>query len=117
MLYAVEYGELEKTLIRHARQNRQSLPAPILNAPELNLGLQVYLQAFFDLQADRQSAFSIGRIPSKAIRDYGKDMQFDEDQIDLLNRFVRDMDSAYVKFKEKNNGDSTRLSGTDAPNS
>lgn len=105
MLYTAEYGELESTLIRHAKQNQESVPAPILNAPELKLGLQVYLQAFFDLEADRQQSMGIGRIPGYAIRRYAKDMEFDEDQSDLLNRYVRAMDIAYIKFKSKKDGE------------
>lgn len=100
----MQFGESELTYIRHARQNDQEIPAPILNAPELELGLQIYLQAFFDLQADRISGLSMGNIPSSAVRCYARDMDFDADQSDLLVRYVQKMDAAYIKFRTPSDG-------------
>ena len=101
MLYKLEYGKSEETIIRHARQNRQPLPAFIQNAPELNLGLQIYLQAFFDLESERPAGFSLSRSPGFAVRRYAKDYDFDEEQFEALDVFIRIMDNAYIDYCNK----------------
>lgn len=82
-------------------QARMPLPSNIENAPELNMGLQLYLQAFFDLDSERSHAFSLVRIPSSAVRSYAREFDFDEDQTEMLDYVITDMDNAYLKHLKK----------------
>lgn len=92
-------------------QARLPLPTNIQNAPELIEGLQLYLQAFLDLDSERSHAFSLVRIPSSAIRKYAKEFEFDEDQTELLSYYVKEMDGAHLaRLKTKQNVQSSRPS-------
>lgn len=75
----------------------QPLPDRIANAPELVFGLQLYLTAFFDLDAERESSMSIGRIPWSAIDRYARAYDFDESQYEDLHYFVKQMDSKHIE--------------------
>lgn len=78
-------------------QARLPLPTNIQNAPELDIGLQLYLQAFFDLDSERSHAFSLVRIPSSAIRSYAREFDLDEVQSELLIFYINEMDNAHLK--------------------
>jgi len=79
------------------------LPERIANAPELLPGLQVYLQAFFDLDAERTHALSLTPIPWTSIRAYADAYAFDEEQTEDLLYLVRKMDDAHLKRLSKKN--------------
>lgn len=78
-------------------QANRALPDNIQNAPELDLGLQLYLQAFFDLDSERNNGMGLARIPSSAVRAYAREFDFSEDQSDSLSFFVSEMDEAHIK--------------------
>lgn len=90
-------ADKEASIIKQARQNGKPLPARIANAPELLPGLQLYLQAFFDLDAERSHGFSLSQIPWSKIKEYSKDLELDEEQTDDMLFFIRKMDSAHLK--------------------
>jgi hypothetical protein len=96
----LEIAPIEQTLIRQAMQARRPIPEKILNSPELNLGLQIYLQAFFDLDTERPQGMDVGRIPHSAICAYAKNYNFDADQTDALSYFVLHMDNEYHKYRK-----------------
>ena len=75
----------------------QPLPERIANAPELHLGLELYLQAYFDLDSERSNGMGVGRIFWTSIADYAKAFDLDEDQTDDLFYFIRAMDNANLK--------------------
>jgi hypothetical protein len=75
----------------------QPLPARIANAPQLRLGLSFYLNAFFDLDAERSMGMGIGRIPWSAILQYATYYELDEEQTDRLFYFIRAIDTAHIK--------------------
>lgn len=103
----LDLAPIEQNIARQAMQARLPLPANIQNAPELHLGLQLYLQAFFDLDSERSHAFSIVRIPSSAIRRYAKEFEFDEDQKEMLDYVITEMDNAHTKRLSAKNGTNT----------
>ena len=47
-------GKLEQQIAKQAVQAGREIPDKIANAPQLELGLDLYLSAFFDLESDRQ---------------------------------------------------------------
>lgn len=81
------------------------LPDRIANAPELMPGLQMFLQAFFDLDAERTHALSLTPIPWTSIRGYADAYAFDEEQTEDLLYHVRAMDNAHLKRLSNKNGD------------
>lgn len=90
-------GHVEQGLARQAIQMGQPLPERIANAPELKIGLQLYLQAFFDLDSDRND----GPIPWSSVSNYGKTFSLDVEQTDDLFYFVKRMDTAFLKWKAR----------------
>lgn len=103
----LDFAHIEQTIVRQAVQARKSVPTNILEAPELEEGLQLYLQAFFDLDSERSHSFSLVRIPNSAIRNYALDMNLDADQTDELKYFIAEMDGAHLKrLKAKQGGKS-----------
>lgn len=98
---------IEQNVARQAMQSRNPLPSNIQNAPILENGLQLYLQAFFDLDSERSHAFSLVRIPSSAIRAYAREMGLDYEQTELLKLYINEMDNAHLKkLSKKQNGKS-----------
>ena len=88
-------GQVEQTLAMRAVQMGHPLPERIANSPELQIGLQLYLQAFLNLDSERTD----GPIPWSSIKDYAQAFEFDEEQSDDLFYFVRRMDNEYLKIK------------------
>lgn len=90
---------------------RKALPTNIANAPELDPGLDLFYNAFFDLDSERaMAAMGVGRIPSSAIRAYAHEFDLDERQSEQLSDYITQMDSAFIKYmsaKNTPNGDAS----------
>ncbi len=84
-------------------QTKRPYPKSIRNAPELDMGLGLYMQAFLDLDSSRLNGMSMGRIPWLTIYDYCDKIEVIGDQrIDLIY-CVQSLDDWYVGWhKEKN---------------
>lgn len=80
------------------------LPERIQNAPQLHLGLQLYYDAFFELNTCRTVGMGLGPIPWTAVIDYARAFEFDDEQTDSLIYFVREMDAAFLAQKNKKDG-------------
>ena len=89
-------GPIEQTLARQSYQMRLPLPDKIANAPELFNGLEIYLQAFFDLDTERSHSMGVTMIPWNAIKSYAVAYEFSSDQTDDLIHFIRKMDIAHT---------------------
>lgn len=98
----MELGAIEQDIIRQCRQSKQPLPDRIANAPVLRQGLEFYLQAFFDLDSERNQGMGQGRIPWFSIQRYASFYALNEDERDRLNYYIRALDAALAKhYKEK----------------
>lgn len=75
----------------------QPLPDKIANAPELYSGLQLYLQAFFELDSERSHGMGVTMIPWMSIKYYAESNEFSLDQSEDLMYFIRKMDIAHIK--------------------
>lgn len=80
-------------MVETAIRNRLPLPNPILNAPQLFQGLEVYLQAFFDLDSERSHSMGLTPIPWSSIVRYAEYQQLDSEQTEDLLYYVRAMDN------------------------
>lgn len=97
MAYLFELAPHEQAIAKQAMQAGQPLPDRIANAPELEPGLQLYLQAFFDLDSERSHGSGITSIPWSSISNYAQAFDFDEEQTEDLYFFVRRLDSEHLK--------------------
>lgn len=98
-------GAVEQTLARQHYQMGLPLPDRIANAPKLITGLQLYLQAFFDLDSERSHGMGIAMIPWSCITNYAMAYEFSEEQTQDLIYFIRAMDGEHVKrLAKKSNG-------------
>lgn len=94
-------GPHEQTIAKQAMRAGQPIPARIANAPELHLGLELFLNAFFDLDSERQAGFGIGPIPWSKIREYATAYRFDDELTEDLMFFVKQLDNAHMERKAR----------------
>lgn len=80
---------------------RKPIPDRIANAPELEFGLDLYYDAFWDLTTGRQAGLGASPIAYMDMRDYALAHEYDEEQIEFLFHCVRMMDNAYLEFYNK----------------
>jgi hypothetical protein len=88
--------EAERNIVKQAMRFGHPIPERIANSPELKPGLQLYLQAFFDLDSERSHAFSPTAIPWSSIQDYAKAFDIDGEQREDLFYLVKQMDRAHL---------------------
>lgn len=96
-MYLLDLGPIEQTIAKQAFRAGQPLPERIANAPELIIGLQLYIQAFFDLDSDRNHQFAPMAIPWTSIKDYAVAFGLDEEQTEDMMFLVRKMDNEHLK--------------------
>jgi hypothetical protein len=94
-------GKLEQNIAKQAVQAGKEIPDKIKNAPSLEIGLDLYLSAFFDLESDRQIGFGIGPISWSVVNEYAKAYHLDEIQCEKLHRYIKMMDSVYLKHHNR----------------
>jgi hypothetical protein len=73
------------------------LPETFQNVPELRPGLQLYIEAFFELDSERTHGDTLNPIPSSKIREYARDYELDEEQAEDLLFHIRGMDTDHLK--------------------
>lgn len=96
-MYLLELGPSEQNLAKQAMRAGQPIPDRIANAPELINGLELYINAFFDLDSERSHATAPTPIPWRAIAEYAAVFDFDEEQRDDLFFFIKRLDSEHLK--------------------
>lgn len=87
----------EKSLVQQFVQAGLPLPAEILNAPRLFEGLEIYFQAFFDLDTERFHGNGLMPIPWSAILRYARFNDFDDRQTRDLMFYISRMDAWNLK--------------------
>ncbi len=83
---------------------RQGLPIPdrIRKAPNLELGLELYYGAFFDLTTCRGALHNTeGPIPWDKVRLWANEAELDDEQTEDLHHCISMMDDSYLKYKAK----------------
>jgi len=76
------------------------VPDKIANAPELTLGLQIYVDAWLDLNTCRNSGMNSGPIPWLAIHEWANINELDLEQRERLHSYIPAMDGAYFQYLE-----------------
>lgn len=82
-------------------RERRPLPPAIANAPELQMGLELYYGAFLDLMTCRTMGMGPGPIPWTAINQYARAYDYSEEQEEDLQFYVSRMDQAYLEAVAK----------------
>lgn len=90
-------GEHEQSLAKQAIRAGQPIPDRIANAPELILGLDLFINAFLDLDSERNSGFALGPIPWTKIKEYAQTYDFDLELTEDLIYYVKALDNDYLK--------------------
>jgi hypothetical protein len=101
LLYLLEVKSIEQNILKQAIRFGQPIPERITQAPELRLGLRLYFNAFFDLDAERSHALALTPIPWRSIIAYAQAYEFDEEQTENLVFFIRSMDNANLERLQK----------------
>ena len=83
---------------------RTEIPSRIANAPELGMGLQLYMSAWMDLDSCRPSGLSEGSIPWTAIQKYSEVYNFTEEQAEAAHYHIKYLDSVFFKFRAEKRG-------------
>ena len=99
----LEMGEIEQNLAKQAARAKAPLPDRIANAPVLHQGLELYLDAFFDLDSDRQVGQALLPIPWSSVIRFAEVYELDNEQRDDLLFFIRCMDNAHIDRVNKKN--------------
>ena len=74
------------------------IPERIKNAPELRLGLQLFMSAFLELSSSRATGFGLGPIPWDVVYTYCVRTEMDEEQTEDTLYHVQALDSVYLEW-------------------
>lgn len=86
-------------MIEQAYRHGRPLPKAIQEAPELWSGLELYFNAWVDLDSCRAIGMVAGPIPWTAVEDYCKALGLDQEQRSRMHRLIRAMDIAYMEHQ------------------
>lgn len=98
LLYNLAFGQHERAIARQSAQAREPLPERIANAPQLFEGLELYHNAFFDLDTTRNHSNGFTRISILDTKDYAEAWEFDEEQTAMLLYLVPRMDTELITY-------------------
>lgn len=93
----LEWGEKDVLLIQQYHRSGQAIPDRLINSPELQVGLEIYLTAFFELDSERQAGFAVGPIPWSRIREYALAYKFNEESTEDLFYYMKALDNSHMK--------------------
>lgn len=73
-------------------------PEVMRNKPIVRPGNTLYLQAFYDLDGERQIGMSIGRIPWSSVHHYAGVYAFSDAQTHALHYLIGRMDAVNLQY-------------------
>lgn len=94
----MKQGPTEQLILKQCLRERLPIPEAIQNAPDLQLGLELYYNAFWDLDTCRMRGFDQGSITWFDIRRYSKALKLDEIQTEKMHLVIPMMDREYLSF-------------------
>lgn len=93
----MDLAPVERSVAKQMFRDGRNVPDSMTNAPELRIGLQFYIEAFFDLDSERSHGESLSPIPWGKIKDYAQAYECDEEQTADLIYLVKQMDADHLK--------------------
>lgn len=101
-------GSVPESVKKQMLKFNGSIPDSYKNKP-LRSDLIFFIDAFFDLETERQNSFSIGYIPWSKIIEYGLFCKLEGRSLDRFVFLIRQLDNEYVAYKrEKEKRDAKR---------
>jgi hypothetical protein len=97
LLYWIEQGPVQQSVSNSSKRLRGKVPDKFLNEPEVRFGLELYYDAFWELDRDRSHGSGYTHIPWSSIIRYIEVYDLDEDQAERLQAHLKAMDNAYIK--------------------
>lgn len=97
----MEQGPVEEKILRDCMRAQLPIPEKIKNAPQLRLGLQIFLSAFMDLSSCRPVGFGLQPIPWTAVHEYCIALGLDAIQVEDMHYFIEQLDTAWLKKNRK----------------
>ena len=94
-------------MIRESYFRKKPLPDRIQNAPDLFLGLELFFNAFVELNTCRSTGWSAGPIPSWCIDEFADRSELNEEETEDLHYHIRMMDAAFLKYTARKNKESS----------
>ena len=91
-------GATERTIIVSCLRQGKELPDSLQNCPALGFGLELYFDAFNELNMDRPIGMTEGRIPRRDIIDYCKELDLSEEETEDLLYHIRGLDGVYLRL-------------------
>lgn len=107
MLYYLGVGQAEQRIIQDCYRRKRPLPERIANAPDLLTGLELFFEAFIELNTCRMVGWGPGPIPFTAIADYAAFLGLTVEETEDLFYHVRKMDEAFLKWNARKSKEST----------
>ena len=95
---------IEKNILAQAKRFGEPIPDRIKNRPRLRFELAFFLDAFYELDTDRNVSVSFGPIPWSSLHNYAVANELVGEEYYDFMYLVRAIDSAYIKhMREKSN--------------
>lgn len=101
MLYQLEQGPLESKILDNVVRFKLPIPDKIANAPDLEIGLDLYWNAFATLTTSRQVGMGMGPISWESMIGYCVINEIEGEQRDDLIYLLNKMDGEYLKQSSK----------------
>lgn len=92
--------EVERRIRAEAKRFREALPERMKNKPTLFFGLALFLNAWFDMDGERDRS-KMQRITRSMCFQYATDYDFDECQRDDLWFYISRMDVEFLQWWKK----------------
>lgn len=102
-------GPIEQNIIAQAKRCRDPIPERIRNKPRLHFNLSFFLDAFLELDTDRDVGMGFGPIPWSSLHNYAVVHELCGGAYDDFMYLLRQLDNAYIKHitsKGANSGQS-----------
>lgn len=94
-------GPVEEGILRQTMALRAPIPKRFAEAPEVPLGTDLYMEAFWELSSCRVNGWGLGMIPWGAIMDYAHAYDLDANQTEDLVYFTRVLDKTYIEHQAR----------------
>lgn len=103
-MYGLTFGPQEDKIVAAAEETGVELPQTVDEKPEVRPDLELYWEAYMDLNGTRASGFGLGPIPWTSIDAFARRHKLeDPDEFQTLKEIVWKVDKAYLDWHVQQN--------------
>lgn len=95
---------IEQNIVKQAKRFGEPIPDRIRNRPRLRFELIFFLDAFYELDTDRNVSVSFGPIPWSSLNNYALAHEISGEDYHDFMYLVRAVDTAYIKHMREKSG-------------